>query len=159
MVVNPVDYLTKVLPAMSFRTPSGEYVNILPYPTDIVQEVTVPKGKAILGIAKRYLLGASSADIKAYKEVMAKEDMDLHIGKIYSNGRPEDNVSFIVVDISSLKSLPTQVEVIANTPAMASLLDNETLSMLQDKIEQLETEIETVKNKETPDTDNKQSNK
>lgn len=53
LIVNPADYFTKVMPATTVLTPLGTYVgNVLPFPTDIVQSVGVPSGKAIIGIAK-----------------------------------------------------------------------------------------------------------
>ena len=56
----------------------------------------------IIGIAKEYLLRASKATIKYYAETRALEDQDLYIAKVYANGRPKDNYSFILVDITGV---------------------------------------------------------
>ena len=54
LIVNPVDYFTKIMPATTLLTPNGQYVgNIVPFPTDIVQSVGVPSGHAVIGIAKK----------------------------------------------------------------------------------------------------------
>lgn len=46
------------MPATTYLTPNGTYVqNVMPYPTDIVQDVNVPDGKAIFGLASRYFMG------------------------------------------------------------------------------------------------------
>ena len=103
LIVNPLDYLTKVLPAMSFRTPTGEYVNTLPYPTEIIECAEVPNGKAILGLGAKYLIGASALELKKYAETLAVDDKDLYVGKVYSNGRPFDNDSYILLDIENVK--------------------------------------------------------
>ena len=56
LVVNPVDYFTKIMPATMFQTPQGTYArDIFPFPTKVVQSAYIEQGKAILGIAKRYL--------------------------------------------------------------------------------------------------------
>lgn len=105
MIVNPVDYLQKVLPAIAFLTPNGEYTTAVPYPTVIIESTEVPTGKAVLGLGKNYLLGVSSVKVEVYKELLALDDQYLYLGKAYGNGRPKDNSSFIVLDISALKPI------------------------------------------------------
>ena len=57
LVVNPVDYFTKIFPATTIKTPNGTYVNnIFPFPTRVVQSAYMEQGKAVLGIAKRYIM-------------------------------------------------------------------------------------------------------
>lgn len=51
LVVNPTDYLTKVMPATTIRNTSGGYVNdIFPFPTRVIQSVEVPAGKLFLDL-------------------------------------------------------------------------------------------------------------
>src|SRR5699024_7842143 len=62
MVVNPTDYLQKIMPATTIRGTDGLYrSDVLPFPTRIVQSVQVPQGKAIVGLAKRYFMGVGTA--------------------------------------------------------------------------------------------------
>ena len=49
MVVNPVDYFNKVMPATTVQRPDGTFANdVLPYPTTIIQSEEVPQGKAVV---------------------------------------------------------------------------------------------------------------
>ena len=55
LVVNPVDYWTKVWPLTTTKNALGQYIaNQFPLPVDITQEPTVEQGKAILGLAEKY---------------------------------------------------------------------------------------------------------
>ena len=59
LVVNPVDYLQKVMPATTIRGADGTYVNnVLPFPTRIIESTQVDVGKAIIGLGKRYFSGS-----------------------------------------------------------------------------------------------------
>ncbi|HHX63161.1 MAG TPA: phage major capsid protein, partial [Epulopiscium sp.] len=62
MIVNPVDYLNKIMPATTIRGTDGLYrSDVLPFPTKIVQSVFVPTGKAIIGLADKYFMGIGTA--------------------------------------------------------------------------------------------------
>lgn len=108
MVVNPVDYWQKVMPATTIMRPDGTYANdVLPYPTKIVQSEEVPEGKAVLGIAGQYFMGigASSKDgvieyDDSYKFLQRER---VYAGHLYGNGKPKDNNAFLVLDISGLQ--------------------------------------------------------
>ena len=106
LVVNPADYFTKVLPATTMLTPTGQYVNgILPFPTDIVQSVGVPSGKAIMGIAKKYFMGVGTGKagkLEYSDEYKFLEDLRTYKIKFYGMGRPYDINAFLYLDISSL---------------------------------------------------------
>lgn len=115
LVVNPVDYLTKVFPATTYKTPQGGYVkDIFPFPTRVVQSAYVDQGKAVLGIGKRYLavLGTGKdGRIEYSDEYKFLEDERYYLIKLYGTGKPLDNNSFIYLDISGLKPVAPIVRV------------------------------------------------
>lgn len=115
LVVNPVDYIKKILPSSTVRATDGSYKNnIYPYPTDVVQSAVLSEGEAILGIAKNYFMGVAagnSGKIEYSDEYQFLEDNRVYITKMYGMGRPKDNNSFQYLDISALKPVPMKVEV------------------------------------------------
>lgn len=107
MVVNPIDYLTKIFPATTVLNANGTYVNnVLPFPTDVEQCPEVEVGKAIVGLASKYFMGlGSTKKIEESDEYRFLEDERVYIGKLYGNGFPVDNNSFLNVDISAIPSV------------------------------------------------------
>src|SRR5690606_20158603 len=109
LVVNPVDYFTKVMPATTYLTPDGRYVkDVFPFPTRVVQSAYVDEGEAILGIGKRYFaaLGTSKGGRVEYSDdYKFLEDERIYAIRLYGDGRPKDNTSFMVLDISELEPL------------------------------------------------------
>lgn len=104
MLVNPIDYLTKIFPATTVLNSNGTYVNnVLPFPTDVVQCPAIEQGKAIVGLAEKYFMGLGSTQkIESSDEYHFLEDERVYIGKLYGNGFPVDNNSFLNVDISGI---------------------------------------------------------
>lgn len=106
MIVNPVDYLNRVMPATAYQRPDGSWVrDILPLPTKIVQSAYVEQGKAILGLAKRYIMAMGTGKggrIEYSDEYRFLEDERTYLIKLYGTGRPMDNTSFLVLDIQNL---------------------------------------------------------
>jgi len=106
LIVNPVDYFTKVMPATTLLTPNGQYVgNVLPFPTDIVQSVGVPSGHAVMGIAKKYFMGVGTGrggKLEYSNEYKFLEDLRTYKIKFYGTGRPYDINAFLYLDISNL---------------------------------------------------------
>lgn len=113
MVVNPADYLMKVMPSTTILTPQGTYVSdVLPFPTKIVQSVGMPEGKAALGLPKRYFagMGTSRKGVIQYSDhVQFLEDNRVYTTHLYGNGRPLDNNAFLLLDISGLKRPSVEV--------------------------------------------------
>lgn len=115
LVVNPVDYIQKVLPSSTVRATDGTYKNnIFPYPTKVVQSAVLDEGEGIMGLAKKYFMGigaGSSGKIEYSDEYQFLEDNRVYITKMYGMGRPKDNNAFQYLDITSLKPMPLKVEV------------------------------------------------
>lgn len=107
LVVNPVDYFTKVIPATIYQTPQGTYTrDIFPFPTRVVQSAYMAQGRAALGIGRRYLMAMGTSRggrIEYSDEVNFLEDERVYLVKLYGNGRPLDNTSFLYLDISNLR--------------------------------------------------------
>lgn len=106
LVVNPVDYFTKVMPATTLLTPMGSYIgNVLPFPTDIIQSVGVPSGHAVLGIAKKYFMGVGTGrggKLEYSDDFKFIDDLRTYKIKFYGMGRPYDINAFLYLDISNL---------------------------------------------------------
>lgn len=120
MVVNPTDYLLKIMPATTIRAADGTYVNnVLPYPTRIIQSTEIPEGKAVIGMADKYWMGmglVKDGKIEYSDEYKFLEDYRTYKIRFLGHGQAKDNNAFIVVDISELKPAIHKVEVVQETP-------------------------------------------
>jgi len=116
LIVNPTDYLTKIMPATTVRSTDGTYTNnVFPFPTMVIQSVQVPAGKAIIGLANKYFMGigtAKSGKIEYSDEYKFLEDERVYLVKLYGHGEPLDNNAFVYVDISGLVPTIQQVKVV-----------------------------------------------
>lgn len=117
MVVNPFDYLTKVMPATTILTPQGTYVSdVLPFHTKVIQSVGVEKGHAVVGLAKRYFMGMGTSKrgfIEYSDHAQFLEDSRVYTTHLYGNGRPLDNNAFEYLDISGLTAPALKIQNIA----------------------------------------------
>lgn len=114
LLVNPQDYYQKIGPATRMLTANGTYVDVTPYPMDIIQSVVLPRGKAVFGIAKRYQAFAGMNEdgrIEYSDDYRFLEDERVYIIKTYGNGFPLDNNAFLLLDISGLKPATYHVTV------------------------------------------------
>lgn len=115
LVVNPVDYIRRVLPSSTVRAADGTYKNnIFPYPTKVVQSAVLLEGEAVLGIAKKYFMGigaGESGKIEYSDEYKFLEDNRIYITKMYGFGCPKDNNAFQYLDITEMKPMPMKVEI------------------------------------------------
>ncbi|MDY0235068.1 MAG: phage major capsid protein [Gudongella sp.] len=118
LVVNPKDYLTKVMPATTVRGADGTYSkDVFPFPTTVIQSTQIAVNEAIMGLGKRYMMAAGtgkSGKIEFSDEYRFLEDERVYLTKFYGHGQPKDNNAFTLLDITNLK--PTNQKVfIANT--------------------------------------------
>lgn len=115
MVVNPKDYLTKIMPATTPRSTDGTYAyNVFPFPTTVIQSSRMKQGEAILGIGNRYLMAAGtgkSGKIEYDDSYRFLEDERVYLTKFYGHGQPKDNNSFVLLDITGLKPYVLNVKV------------------------------------------------
>ncbi|WP_461614367.1 phage major capsid protein [Clostridium sp. Marseille-QA1073] len=115
LIVNPTDYLVKVMPATTPRATDGTYTrDVFPFPTTVVQSTAMKEGEAIIGLGKRYLMAAGtgkSGKIEYSDEYRFLEDERIYLTKFYGHGQPKDNNSFILLDITNLKPTVQQVYV------------------------------------------------
>ena len=105
MIVNNVDYLTKVLPAIQTLNMEGRYVAELPFPTQIIVCNEVPTGKAIICKLDEYFLGLASGKdgvVEFSDDYKFVEDKRTFKVKIYATGTPKDDNMAQVLDISGL---------------------------------------------------------
>ena len=108
MVVNPSDYMLKVMPATTILTPQGVYVSdVLPFPTKIIQSEGMPEGYASVGIAKRYFMGMGTSkkgfiDYDDHQQFL--EDNRIYATHLHGNGMPLDNNAFELLDITELEA-------------------------------------------------------
>ena len=106
MVVNPKDYIKKIRPATMLLTVAG-VINLIDnkFPTDIVQSPFVAEGTAKLGLPENYFAainGGQSGIIEYSDEAQFLDDVRVYTTRIYGQGRPVDNVSWLNLDISGL---------------------------------------------------------
>lgn len=115
MIVNPKDYLTKIMPATTVRGADGTFTrNVFPFPTTVIQSVQVPEDRAIIGLGDRYFMGigtAKSGKIEYSDECRFLEDERVYLVKLYGHGEPLDNNAFVYADISGLTPYVQEVTV------------------------------------------------
>lgn len=106
MIVNPIDYLKKVMPATTVQNTNGEYKrDLFPLPTEVIQSNVLDEGEAILTILDEYFLGIGSSkegQIEYSDEFKFLEDKRTYKTKMHAFGRAEDNTSAIKLDITNL---------------------------------------------------------
>lgn len=123
LICNPTDYLTKICPATTILRTDGTYAHdAFPFPTVAIQCASVPAGKAILGIDNGYLLtigvGKNGA-IDYSDQAQFLDDNRVYTIKGYGNGKPKDNNSYVVIDISELTVLVQKVQVVGTVSTKA----------------------------------------
>ena len=116
LIVNPVDYLTKIFPATTVMGGDGTYRNdVLPYPMTVIQSAAVSSGKAVLGLGYKYFMGigmsSKAGRIEQSDEYKWLEELRMYKIKLYANGMPMDNNAFLYLDISNLKPASVRVTV------------------------------------------------
>ena len=126
LVVNPVDYFQRIMPATTMMTPNGTYVNdVLPYPMSVIQSPAVEQGQAIIGLGYKYFAAIGSARdgrIEYSDHYHFLEDERVYLIKGYANGFPMDNNAFFVLDISGIRPAVWKVEQVT-APAASAVAD------------------------------------
>ena len=124
LIVNPLDYFTKIMPATSFRRPDGTYAyDIFPFPTRVIQSVYQPVNEALIGLPKRYFMGLGTSKggrVEYSDEYRFLEDERVYLTKLYGNGMPLDSRSFRRLDITDLRPV---YPVVRTTPYVDARLD------------------------------------
>ena len=113
LIVNHQDYFTKIMPATTAMAPDGTYRNdVMPWPMTIIPSGAVDPGEAVLGLGYRYLALVGSEKngrIEYSDDYRFLEDERVYLIKLYANGMPKDNNSFLLLDISNLQPLTWKV--------------------------------------------------
>lgn len=120
LIVNPVDYYKKIVPATTVLGSDGQYrYNVLPVPTQIIQSAELSEGDAILFLPDEYnlLVGGNRNGLIEYSdEYKFLEDMRYFKIKQHATGRCYDNTSALYLDISKLAPAFITVKSIDATP-------------------------------------------
>lgn len=126
LVVNPVDYFQRIMPATTVMTPNGTYVNdVLPYPMTVIQSPSVDQGKAVIGIGYKYFAALGTARdgrIEYSDHYHFLEDERVYLIKGYATGFPMDNNAFFVLDITGIRPAVWKVEQVT-APAASTNAD------------------------------------
>ena len=106
LIVNMVDYLTKVMPATTVLNAEAKYVNnLFPFPTTVYISNEIDDGEAILFLENEYFMGMGGSKngvIEYSDEYKFLEDQRVFKVKQYGAGRAFDNTSALYLDISKL---------------------------------------------------------
>lgn len=106
IIVNMVDYLTKVMPATTVLNAEAKYVNnLFPFPTTVYISNELEDGDAILFLKDEYFMGMGGSKngvIEYSDEYKFLEDQRVFKVKQYGAGRAFDNTSALYLDISGL---------------------------------------------------------
>ena len=117
MVVNPVDYWNKIFGKTTVMTAGGQYIHgVLPIPGEIVQSIAMPQGKMVCGRPKDYMLLIGGADrIMQSDECRFLDDERVYATKMFANGKPKNNKSFLLFNIAGMDGTSVQMSVTKGT--------------------------------------------
>ncbi|MER2190628.1 MAG: phage major capsid protein [Solibacillus sp.] len=104
LIVNPFDYASKFFAAGAKRKDDGTwtYNNYAIPGLEIVESPAVPLNRMISGKPKDYFVGTASESTLEHTDVLRMiEDQRLYLVRQLVNGRPLDNDSFTVFDITN----------------------------------------------------------
>lgn len=117
LAVNPKDYNEKIYPATTVRTADGTFrKDVFPFPTTVVRVAAVPKGKAVMGLPRKYFMGLgtqSGGKIEYSDEYKFLERQRVYAIFLYGYGRAMDENAFILLDISGLVAASLEVKVVS----------------------------------------------
>lgn len=106
LIVNPIDYLKKVVPATTVQANDGEFKNnLFPFPTEVITTNALNEGEAILCNLSEYFFGLGSSkdgSIEYSDDFKFLEDARTYKIKMHGFGRAEDDTTAALLDISAL---------------------------------------------------------
>ena len=106
LIVNPIDYLKKVIPATTVQANDGTYKNdLFPFPTEVIQSNVLNEGEAVLCVLEEYFFGVGAskeASIEYSDEFKFLEDKRVYKSKMFGFGRAEDNTSAVLLNIANV---------------------------------------------------------
>lgn len=121
LLVNPVDYYTKIVPATTVMGTDGLYrADVLPVPTTIIQSTELAEGSAVLFMPDEYKLfagGRRNGSIEYSDEYKFLEDMRYFKIKQHATGKAFDNNCALYLDISKLEELYVTIKQYAEPTA------------------------------------------
>ena len=121
LLVNPVDYFNKIVPATTVMGNDGLYrADVLPVPTEIIQTTALNAGDAVLFLPDEYKLlagGKRNATIEYSDEYKFLEDMRYFKIKQHATGKAFDDNCALYLDISNLEELYVTVKSIDAAPS------------------------------------------
>ena len=119
LLVNPVDYYKKIVPATTVMGSDGLYrADVLPVPTTIIQTTALAEGDAVLFLPDEYKLlagGRRNGSIEYSDEYKFLEDMRYFKIKQHATGKAFDNNCALYLNISGLKEMFVTVRNIEET--------------------------------------------
>lgn len=120
LIVNQKEYLTKIMPATTMLTGTGEYAkNLFPFPTNVIISNQVPDNQAVMCILDEYFLGvgtSKSGVIEYSDDFNFLDDMRTFKVKMHADGRAQDNTSAIILDITNIQPCYMNVVSVVDTP-------------------------------------------
>lgn len=107
LLINPLDYWSKLFLATTGQTAEGRYViRPLPFNVTVIQSVHVPLNRMIVGKGANYFMAFGSENKITYSdEFRFLDDQRVYLAKQYANGRPMTDQSFLYFDITNLRSI------------------------------------------------------
>ena len=102
LICNPMDAYQYVFPAMYGDSLIAGWVDKSFIPMTVIQEPGMTQGKGALTLKGKYTMGFSGVKVDEYRETKALEDADLFIGKVYANGRADDDDCAVIFDVTQL---------------------------------------------------------
>lgn len=122
LIVNMVDYLTKIMPATTALNTAGQYVrDLFPFPTEVTISNEVAEGEALLGLSYEYnafIGGEQNGVVEFSDEFKFLDDVRYFKVKQYGTGRAFDNTSFLLLDISGIQPAYVNVKVAEDVPTV-----------------------------------------
>ena len=106
IVVNPLDYWERLYAKLIRKDANNvPTYDVVPLPADVevIKSVAVTKGEMLVGDPRDYFMGiGSSQEIEYSDHYKFLEDERTYITKQYANGKPIDNESFLLFNISNM---------------------------------------------------------